>query len=98
MIRFPGTRLLALMMATSLLPRASMGNGGMADQGADTIQKQEAAGVQKLRDACHVSDTETDPKKIDKQSRCMERAIKALSRKLAAESALQSSVRRVYRT
>jgi hypothetical protein len=76
------------MMAILLLPRESMGDGEATDQ--------EIATIQIIREACHISDTETDPQKINKQAACVERATKAQSRKVAATGALHSKVGRVY--
>ncbi len=98
MTKFPWTRLLAVVMASALLPCESISYGGTADQDANPTQAPEAAAIQKVRDACHVTDTETDPKKVDRQNKCMERAVQAFSRKLAAESALQTTVGRLYRS
>jgi hypothetical protein len=77
--------LLLVVIAVCLLPVELFGN-------------QAAAIIRNVRDACHVSDTETNPKKINKQNACVERTTQALNRKLAAESALQSAVGRVYDT
>src|SRR5258707_899126 len=48
------------------------------------------AAIQQIRTACQVSDTETDPKKVNKQADCVARAVAAQKRKLNTERALRS--------
>jgi hypothetical protein len=54
------------------------------------------AAIQQIRTACNVSDTETDPKKMDKQSDCVARAVAAMRRKIMTQNALSSTVTRAY--
>jgi hypothetical protein len=52
--------------------------------------------IQKINAACKVSDTETDPKKINKQLDCVAAALGAQRRKIIAEQTLQSTINRAY--
>jgi hypothetical protein len=53
---------------------------------------QETATLQTILTACHVSDTQANPKQINEQVACIERATRALTRQLAAENALQAAI------
>jgi hypothetical protein len=108
-IPFPEIRIMALMVAACLIPGESTFAGSSAgnqettqDQAqadakaqADAQAKVEAA-IQQIRAICKVSDTETDPKKINKQSDCVAREVAALRRKVNTEKALRSTLTRAY--
>lgn len=102
-------RLLALVMATSLLPVDLMGRTQVAGQDSAANQAQDVkaqgeakaqadanAEVQKIKNDCNVSDTETDPKKINKQLDCVVRAVAAQRRKLVTERSLQSTINQAH--
>ena len=108
-------RLVALIVATSLLPGELMGRAQVAGQDSAATQTQDAnpsadakahadakaqadaaTAVQKIKSDCQVSDTETDPKKINKQFNCVARAVAAQRRKLVTERALQSTINQAY--
>jgi hypothetical protein len=103
--------MLALVMAISLLPGDLSGKARMVDQDQDSAanQAQDAkaqveakaqadanAEVQKIKSDCKVSDTETDPKKINKQLNCVAREVAAQRRKLVTERSLQSTMNQVH--
>lgn len=74
------------------------------DQGQDNATQQTEAekkkaaeaAIAKVRSDCHYSDTETDPKKINKQTECVARAIAAQRRKMFSENALRSTFEQAY--
>ncbi len=68
-----------------------------ADAKAQTDAKAQVdQAFQKIRKSCGVpdTDTETDPKKINKQTDCVARAVAALKRKLNTDNALRSTLTR----
>lgn len=80
-----------------------------AQQQTDTQSKPEAqvvsdaanrvkvdAAIAKVRADCHVSDTERDPKKINKQADCVAKAMAAQRRKIYAEKSLRSTFNQVF--
>ena len=52
--------------------------------------------IQQINEACKVSDTETNPKKINKQLDCVAAALGAQRRKIVTEQTLQSTVNQAY--
>src|SRR5579864_1208407 len=62
---------------------------------ADAQAEVEAA-IQKIRTACQVSDTETDPKKVNKQADCVARAVAAQKRKINTQRALRSTLTQAF--
>jgi hypothetical protein len=54
------------------------------------------AAIQQIRTACQVSDTETDPKKVNKQADCVARAVAAQKRRLNTERALRSTLNQAF--
>ena len=58
--------------------------------------KAAATAIAKVRADCRVSDTETDPKKVNKQADCVAKAMAAQRRKMYAEKALRSTFDQVY--
>jgi hypothetical protein len=119
----PWIRLVAITIATSLLPcglicqtpPADQVNPPQADASAqqtaksqeavkmqeaakaqDAAQAQADAAIKKVKSDCHVSDTETDPKKINKQLDCVARAVAAHRRKIVTEKSLESTINQAY--
>jgi hypothetical protein len=105
-------RTLALVVAASLLPCPLIGGTGAVPQAgaqakADTASpvqtdaanraKAETA-IQQIKNDCHVPDpdTETNPKKINKQLDCVARAVAAQRRKIATEKALHSTLNQAF--
>ena len=62
------------------------------DRAQADAQARVDAAIQQIRTACQVSDTETDPKKVNKQADCVARAVAAQKRKLNTERALRSTL------
>ena len=58
--------------------------------------KAAATAIAKVRADCRVSDTETHPKKVNKQADCVAKAMAAQRRKMYAEKALRSTFDQVY--
>ncbi len=101
-------RALALLLAISLSPSelaagaspagqdspAGQAQAGAGDQ--TTAQQNADAAIKKIRDACHVDDSETNPRKINKHLDCVARAIAAQRRKIVTEKLLQSTINQAY--
>jgi hypothetical protein len=65
-------------------------------QAAPQAQAAANTAIQKINAACKVSDTETDPKKINKQLDCVMAALGAQRRKIVTEQSLQSMIDQAY--
>jgi hypothetical protein len=52
--------------------------------------------IAKVRSECHVSDKETDPKKVNKQADCVAKVMVAQRRKMYVDKALESTFNQVY--
>ena len=90
------------VVALSLLPCEWISGNAAAHQDAAADQAQKAAqgnakaAYDQIRAQCKVNDAETDPKKIDKQSDCVLRAIAAQKRKIATQRILRSTLDQSY--
>jgi hypothetical protein len=103
MTKFLRMRVMALVIAACLMPGESTfaATGATNDDGTQDQAQAEAnakveSAIQQIRATCKVSETETDPKKIDKQSDCVARQVAALKRKMNTENALRSTLTRAY--
>src|ERR1700739_1509589 len=91
---------LSLLLAESLYALGAMDQETTKDQAQAQAeakvqaeaQAQVEVAIQKIRTACHVSDTETNPKKVNKQADCVARAVAAQKRKINTERALRSTL------
>jgi hypothetical protein len=100
--QFLRIRIMALAVAACLMQGESAFAAPAPNDDTDQDQPQvdanakvEAA-IQQIRATCKVSDSETDPKKINKQSDCVAVQVAALRRKMNTEKALRSTLTRAY--
>jgi len=87
---------LAVFVAISLMSCRSIGATGAADQDNAANRAKADAAIQKVLADCQVSDTETDPKKVNKQADCVARAVAAQRKRMAAEGRLRSTFNQLY--
>src|SRR6266436_5062592 len=99
-ISFVLTVLTALLVVLGIEARATNredDQGPITAPKTDEEKKKEAAdAIAKVKSACHYSESETDPKQVDKQTQCVNRAIAAQRRKMYSEKALQATFNQVY--
>ena len=76
-------------MGLSFVAMAAVCSEALADQGPTAAAD---AAISKIKTACKVNDSETDPKKINKQLDCVTRAVAAQRRKIVVERTLRSTV------
>ena len=72
--------------------------GGASEKANAEAQAKVDAAIQQIRTTCKVSDAETNPKAINKQSDCIARAVAALRRKINTEKALRATATRAFGT
>jgi hypothetical protein len=92
---------MTILLVLSIEARATnreqdQGQTGAAPQTDEEKKKAADAAIAKVRKDCGYSDTETDPKKINKQTECIARAVAAQRRKMFSENALRSTIDQAY--